>query len=200
MNKQEFLSQLRKGISGLPQDDIDERVSFYSEMIEDRMEEGLSEEEATEAIGPVDTIISQIIADTPFSKLVKEKIRSKKKNNAWMIVLLVIGSPVWLSLLIAAFAVIFSLYAVLWAVVLSFWAVFVSLAVCTLGGIVGGILLLCKGNVLTGLALIGAGVICAGLSVLLYFFCLAAVKGSIWLTKKLALSLKKGFANKEEIE
>ena len=149
MNKQEFLSKLRKGISGLPQADIEEQVSFYSEMIDDRMEEGLSEAEAVEAIGPVDAIVSQIIADTPITKLVKEKIRPKKKHNAWVIVLLVIGSPVWLSLLLAAFAVILSLYAVLWAVVISFWAIFVSLAVSTLGGIAGGVFLLCKGNVMT---------------------------------------------------
>ena len=157
MNKQEFLSQLRKGISGLPQEDIEEQVAFYSEMIDDRMEEGLSEAEAVEAIGPVDGIVSQIIADTPITKLVKEKIRPKKKHSAWVIILLVIGSPVWLSLLIAASAVILSLYAVLWAVIISFWAVFASLAVSTLGGIAGGILLLFRGNIMTGLVLIGAG-------------------------------------------
>lgn len=200
MNKQEFLSQLRKGISGLPQEDIEEQVAFYSEMIDDRMEEGLSEAEAVEAIGPVDGIVSQIIADTPITKLVKEKIRPKKKHSAWVIILLVIGSPVWLSLLIAASAVILSIYAVLWAVIISFWAVFASLAVSTLGGIAGGILLLFRGNIMTGLVLIGAGVVCAGLSVLLFFFCLAVVKGCIWLTKKVVLWLKKGIVNKEEMK
>ena len=44
MNKQEFLAELRKGLSGLPQDDIEERLIFYDEMLEDRIEEGLSEE------------------------------------------------------------------------------------------------------------------------------------------------------------
>ena len=46
MSKQEFLEQLRRGRSGLPREDIEERLTFYSEMLEDRMEEGLSEEEA----------------------------------------------------------------------------------------------------------------------------------------------------------
>ena len=49
MNKQEFLSQLRKGLAGLPQNDIEERLAFYGEMIDDRIEEGLSEEEAVSA-------------------------------------------------------------------------------------------------------------------------------------------------------
>ena len=35
MSKQEFLVQLRKGLSGFPQDDIEEHVTFYSEMIDD---------------------------------------------------------------------------------------------------------------------------------------------------------------------
>ena len=38
MHKQEFLAQLRKGLSGMPQDDIEERLVFYSEMVDDRME------------------------------------------------------------------------------------------------------------------------------------------------------------------
>ena len=59
MNKQEFLMQLRKGLSYMPQEDIEERLTFYSEMIDDRMEEGLSEEDAVLAVGPVDDIISQ---------------------------------------------------------------------------------------------------------------------------------------------
>ena len=46
MNKQEFLAQLRKGLSGLPKEDIDERLTFYSEMIDDRMEDGIPEETA----------------------------------------------------------------------------------------------------------------------------------------------------------
>ena len=45
MGKDAFLAQLRKGLAGLPQKDIEERLTFYSEMIDDRMEEGLSEEE-----------------------------------------------------------------------------------------------------------------------------------------------------------
>ena len=46
MNKEEFIAELKDGLSGLPQNDIDERVLFYTEMIDDRMEEGMSEEEA----------------------------------------------------------------------------------------------------------------------------------------------------------
>ena len=73
MNKQEFLTRLRKGLSGLPQEDIEERLTFYSEMIDDRIEEGLSEEEAVAAIGSPDEIAEQIIGEIPIKKIVKEK-------------------------------------------------------------------------------------------------------------------------------
>ena len=110
MNKQEFLAQLRKEITGLPKDDIDERLTFYSEMIEDRIEEGLSEEEAISEIGSVGEMAAQTIADTPLAKIAKERIRTKGRLKAWEIVLLVLGSPIWLSLGIAAAAVILALY------------------------------------------------------------------------------------------
>ena len=42
MTKKEFLSALREKMAGLPKDDVDDRIAFYSEMIDDRMEEGLS--------------------------------------------------------------------------------------------------------------------------------------------------------------
>ena len=119
MSKQEFLAQLRKGLSGLPQDDIEERLTFYSEMIEDRMEDGLSEDEAVSAAGSVDEIVSQAVAETPLMKISKEKSKSKRQPRAGKIVLLVLGSPIWLSLGIAALAVILSLYISWWAVIIS---------------------------------------------------------------------------------
>ena len=137
MNKQAFLAQLRKGL--LPEDDIDERLTFYSELIDDRMEDGIPEETAVHETGTVDELVSQIVADIPLGKLVKEKITPKKRPKAWEIVLLVLGSPVWLPLLIAAFAVMLSLYVVLWSVIIVLWAAFVSFAACGPAGIAAGV-------------------------------------------------------------
>ena len=67
-------------------------------MIDDRMEDGISEEEAVEGIGTVDQIYEQIMSDMPLVKLVKEKVKPKRKLKAWEIVLLTLGSPVWIPL------------------------------------------------------------------------------------------------------
>lgn len=198
MSKQEFLVQLRKGLSGLPQEDIEERLTFYSEMIDDRMEEGITEEDAVSRIGSVDTIISQIKADIPLAKLVREKITPKKHLKTWGVVLLVLGSPIWLSLLIAAFAVILSLYASLWSVVISLWAVFGSLIGCAFGGVVAGIVIACSGNALSGIAMLAAGIVCAGLSIFMFYGCKVATKGCLILTKKFAVWIKNCFIKKEE--
>ena len=101
MNKQEFLTQLSKGLSGLPQEDREERISFYSEMIDDRIEDGLSEEEAVAAIGSVDDIARTILAETP---VVPQPAKQRRRLRWWEITLLVLGSPLWVSLLIAAAA------------------------------------------------------------------------------------------------
>ena len=197
MSKQEFLAQLRKGLSGLPQDDIEERLTFYSEMIEDRMEEGLSEGEAVSAVGSVDEIVTQVVAETPLAKIAKERIKSKRRLSAGEIVLLVLGSPIWLSLGIAAFAVFFSLYISLWAVIISLWAVFASLAACSIGGVLACIIFAVSGNGASGVAMLAAGIVCAGLSIFAFYGCKAATKGTLILTKKIAIWIKNCFIKKE---
>lgn len=200
MNKQEFLTQLRKGLSGLPQEDIEERLTFYSEMIDDRIEEGLSEYEAVSAIGTVDAIITQILADTPLTKLVKEKVKPKRTLKAWEIVLLILGSPIWLSLLIAAFIVILAAYIVVWSVVITLWSIEASFAACSLGGIVSAAIFAFQGNGLTGFAMLSAGIICTGLSIFMFYGCKAATKGIVLLTKKMALGIKTLFVGKEAVQ
>ena len=198
MTKQDFLAQLRKGLAGLPQDDIEERLTFYSEMIEDRMEEGLSEEEAVSAAGPADEIIRQTIADIPLAKIARERIKPKRNLKVWEIVLLVLGSPVWLSLGIAAAAVIFAIYVSLWAVIVSLWAVFVAFAAGTVGSVPAYAVFAVGGSGVTGLALLGAGMVCAGLSIFLFCGCREATMGILALTKNSVMWIKHCFIRKEE--
>ena len=197
MKKQEFLCALKQKLSGLPKHDVEERLNFYSEMIDDRMEEGWTEEAAVSDLGSVNEIVAQIIADIPLTKIATERVKQKERLKMWEIVLLIFGSPIWLSLAIAAFAVILSLYIVLWSLIVSVWAVFVALVACAIGGVIAGIIFAVSGNGLSGIAVVGAGIVCAGLAIFLFFGCKAATKGIIYLTKKLALSIKKCFIKKE---
>ena len=60
MNKKDFFEKLRECLTGLPESDLEERISFYEEIIDDKMDEGLSEEEAVAELGSVEQIIAQI--------------------------------------------------------------------------------------------------------------------------------------------
>lgn len=197
MNKQEFLSDLRKGLSGLPATEIEERLNFYSEIIDDRIEEGLSEGEAVAEIGTVEQVLSQIIAEIPLPTLLKERAKSKTALKAWEIILLILGSPIWLSLMIAVLAVILAVYIAIWSVIIALWSVEVSLAASSFGVTVAGLVFIFAGNKLTGIAMIGCGFFCAGLSIFLFFGCKGATTALLLLTKKIALWIKSLFIKKE---
>lgn len=65
MNKYEFLAAVRERLDGLDKDDIDRSLDYYREMIEDRVEEGLSEDEAVAALGSIDSIVADIRGEAP---------------------------------------------------------------------------------------------------------------------------------------
>ena len=199
MNKETFLTELRAALAGLPQEDIEERLAFYGEMIDDRMEEGLTEEQAVEEIGPMEDIVAQTVEEIPLAKLVKETVTPKRSLRGWEIALIVLGFPVWFPLLIAAAAVVFSLYMVIWALVISLWAVDVALWGSAVGCLAAGAAHMIHGNALPGAALIGSGLLCAGLACLLVPGCLAASKGAVRLAKALGRGIKRLFIRKESV-
>lgn len=197
MTKQEFISQLKSSLSGLPDNDIEERLSFYEEMVDDRIEEGLSEEDAVAQIGSVDEVVSQILSDTSIVKLVKEKISPKRKMRVWEIILLILGSPIWLSILIALFAVVLSVYIVLWALILTIWVVGAAFAVSAPAAVIVGIFFICSGDTVAGLSMISAAFVCAGLAIFTIIASKAATIGAARLTKKITTGLKRCFIKEE---
>ena len=206
MTKLEFISELYNKLSDMPVSEIDERVNFYSEMIEDRIEEGLSEEEAVAAVGSVDEVADQIKAEiaseekTIEQKKTDEQIKPenpKAKRSALEITLLVLGAPLWISLLAALFTVAISLIASVWAVVGSLLCVFASFCATALYGIIFGIAWMLSGKALAGLALFGCGLLLAGLAILSFFGCKALIDLCVQFTKRLVLWLFKRKRNEK---
>ena len=200
MNKSDFLSELRRGLGCLPEEDIEKSVDFYAEMIDDKMEEGLTEEEAVAEAGSVDEISARIIAEIPLTRLVKARVKPKRALKAWEIVLIAAGSPVWLSLLVAVAVTVVSVYASLWAVIVSLYSVVLSFGAGGLAGIVGAAAcpFLSNGNAAAAVMSLGAGLICAGLAVLSYLGCFEITKGMIVLTEKALCALRSAVIGKEE--
>ena len=181
MNKQEFFDCLQQGLSALPQEEIEERLSFYNEMINDRMEEGLTEEQAVAAVGTVESVIAQTVVEVPVSVL-QENNAGKKSQDKLFWVLLIIGAPLWLSLGVTVFAVAVSLYT---AILLSAWAVFISVSVSGVACALQGAVLLFGQHWLTGIAVLGTAAFCFGGSVFLFVGCK-------WVTKVISKWMKNG--------
>ena len=81
MNKEEFIRELREGLNGIPEAEKEESIRFYSEMIDDMTEEGLSEEEAVARIGSAGDIAEQIRREYPKTSAEEKKAKPKSAPN-----------------------------------------------------------------------------------------------------------------------
>lgn len=196
MNKKDFLAALDRSLTGLPTEDREKSLSFYEEMISDRMEEGETEEEAMAAIGTVEEITAQVLADIPLTRLVRAKVRPGRALKVWEIVLLILGCPLWLPLLLAGAALLLSVYLLLWAVVLTLYTGDLTLV---LGGIAftGGAFLY-TGHIPTLLTFLGTGLACMGLGIFCFFGLNQITKYILVFSRKELLWLKSLFIRKEE--
>ena len=182
MKRSEFLNKLKAQLWALPEVDRQCSLDYYNEMIDDRMEDGLSEEEAVAAIGDLDEIVKQILNETPRppATIKKEQKQQKQGLETWMIVLLVLGSPLWIPLAVSAASVVFSVYASLWSVVISLYAVVFALAVAALGCILGSFFMI--GKIGAVMVAWGTALLCAGLAILFFMLSNLAAKGMVKLT------------------
>lgn len=197
MKKNEFLEELKTRLWAMPEADKERSADYYAEMIDDRMEEGFSEEEAVAAIGDLDEIVKQILNESPRppATVKKEPKQPKRGLEAWMIVLLVLGSPVWIPLVASAAGTVISVYVSLWTVVISLYAVFIALAVSSVGCVVGSFFMI--GSIPNVIVAWGAALLCAGLAILFLLLSNLAAKGLVKLTK-LAWEACKGIFKRKE--
>lgn len=198
MRKQDFIKELRLNLSFLPKEEIDDRISFYSELIDDKIEEGVKEEDAIKSIGSIDEIINQIIDEMPLSKIAKDKIKPKRKLSGLEIALIIVGSPIWLSLLLSLIAVLFSLYIIGWSIVISIWAILISLIAVLVAGIVLSIISLFSNIYIVALSYLGATLVIIGLTILMHYVCKIITRLYIKLTKLIVLSVKKKMLKRGE--
>lgn len=196
MKKQEFITMLHYKLSSLPEGDVLERLGFITEMIDDRIEEGYTEEDAIRALGPIDDLAARIISEANGApKAVKPTEAAKKKNTALVITLIAIGSPLWISLGAAALSLVVAAYAVIWSIAGSLWAVFGALAGAGAGGIIVGCALTFS-NPAGGLAILGCALFSLGISLPAFYGCLYSTKGAAWLSKQIAIGIKNIFAKR----
>ena len=182
MNKNEYIKRLKSRLRRCPEAERERFLAYYAEMIDDRIEEGFTEEAACESLGSVNEIAAQII-----DEISKDTPRAKKEIHILPIVLLILGFPLWLPLLIAAFAVLLSLFICLWCVIGSLWIAFASVAISVPIGIAAAIIAIFAAGAAEVLVDIGAALILAGIAVFMFWFLLLitklAAKGTVGIFK-----------------
>lgn len=80
MNKNEFLSQLRKKLGVLSQDEIDELITEYSEHIDNKLHEGKTEEQAVSDFGDLGELSRNILQ----AYKLNENFTNKPKINSFL--------------------------------------------------------------------------------------------------------------------
>ena len=192
MKRLDFLRRLGEELDGLPREDVSRSLSYYDEMILDRMEDGVAEEEAVAAVGAPAEIATEILSEMPFKKIIK-RIKSnvsKKKIRAWEISLIILGSPIWLSLLITMLALVISAFAVIWSIAISYIALTASLVAIGAAGIILFFPVLFMSGLPAGLIHLGIGVFSAGLGLLLILATKHVICGVGLLSKKIIVGIK----------
>lgn len=125
MTRDEFLGRLGELLSCLPADQVEETRQFYAEAIADRMEDGMTEEEAVAAMGTPGEAAEATLDELP--AVPRAIARTRRRSTALLWVLTIVGSPVWVPLLAAFAAVAVTVYVCIWALALCVWIVAVAL-------------------------------------------------------------------------
>lgn len=159
MTKNEFLRMLKGRISHLPKAERRKILQYYTEMISERMDDGMSEQEAIAALGDMDELFGDLPAPSKAPK-------PKSRLRGWQIAMLIVGAPVWVPLMIAMLSLLLAFYIVIWSLVISFYAVFAALAVSGLAVIYTGIASILSGDSQYFFSLMGAGFALSGFALL----------------------------------
>ncbi len=200
MNKKEFTEELYSRLKDLPMESVSASADYYSEMIDDRIEEGLTEDEAVAALGSIEEITSQIRSEHPQPQTEPVNVQVKTHMKAWQIILIVLGFPLWFSLIAAVFIIVLAVYIVIWSVAIAFYAVAVSLIVSGFAMFTAAGALYIAAQPAQGTFILGAGFIVLGLGVLLIFPCNMLVKGTAVLTAKITKGIVSLFKGKEKAQ
>lgn len=166
MNKSAYLDSLAELLDCLSREKRSEVLAFYEEAIDDRVEEGMSEEEAVSAMGSAEVVAESILGELPVVPRAVAKTRRKSPALLW--VLAIAGSPLWIPLAFAFLLAVASVYLFIWLAAACIWLV---AAVCMFALPFGLYLAWC--GVMTGtfafaLAQAGLGCVLGGVGLLVF--------------------------------
>ena len=137
MNKTQFCALLENKLKPyLSPKEIYKTLNFFEEMIDDRIDEGLSEEEAVSQLGNIDIIVDQILDEHNIgkkqTKLVWRFVPRKIPTELGFIITVLL-LPVWITIFALGASLFIVILSIIFSIVLTIIAIFI-----------GGILLILK--------------------------------------------------------
>lgn len=169
---EEFLQQLKSALAHLPYSEVERVVSYYSENLQDKIEDGVSEEDAIASFGNLDEFVSMIEEEVTITSIVKDKVMKKSKDsnvNKMLIgIIAVLGIPIWIGLGGLAIGLGIGFLAVFWSIPFVLGSMYISLAFMSVSGILIGFIRMFTFEFATGLAYFGFGVTASGLVVMFF--------------------------------
>lgn len=137
MNKTQFCALLENKLKPyLSPKEMYKTLNFFEEMIDDRIDEGLSEEEAVSQLGDIDIIVDQILDEHNIGKKQTKLVwrfvpRKIPKELGFIITVLLL--PVWITIFALGASLFIVILSIIFSIVLTIIAIFI-----------GGILLILK--------------------------------------------------------
>lgn len=182
MTKSEFLRRLSGALVKCGKNERKSHIAYYSELIDDYQEEGMTEEQAVAALGNPAEIAAEILAESGAAP-------SMPLSTKILIgILLVLGFPLWGSLVLAGLLLVLCGFALLWCVPLLSACFTVAALILAVVSIPGSILVIQQSASL-GLIQLGVGTACAGAFILgaflTIFLCKWFGKGTKWIVLKI---------------
>lgn len=211
MTKSEFIQTLEAKLNGLPQEEICKSTTYYSEQIEDRKEDGMTEEQAIADLESIDIIAQRIIDDynescaqnaknadsnavsnIPVSQNTAAQGTANKvkfsDKQVILIIVLVVTFPVWIGLLAGACGVYIGLWGGVIGICAATFGLFVAAVACLISLPFSAVFSI--GSVFMAL---GSVLLLFGLSFLFGFGAFYAAKGLIELLVVVCRGLEKLF-------
>lgn len=213
MNKEEFLRKLEQLLSDVSEEERKDAIAFYRSYFEDAgegneasiLKELESPEKVAEAIKSNLNDAEQTAKTRENSvqgvREVKREDKMKTENKILWIILAILTSPIWITILAVVVAILVAILACVFAAVACVVTMMAALLICgfILSGV--GIGYLFTEGVAVGLGLLGGGLIVLALGILAIWLVVWCFGWFVpWAVKELVNLCKKPFEKKKERE
>lgn len=164
MNKKEFLNDLDSKLDFLTEEERNKTINYYSEIIEDRIESGASEEEAVLQMESTEVIAKKLMAENNTQKTTSEKVLDfidklfEKHGYLFVLIIAILSIPLWTPILGGILGLVCTIFLIL----------FGTIAFGAIGSVVAlgiGISFITQ-SLLSAISALGVSMICAGFAVL----------------------------------